>query len=116
MKASTPQNFQAAHYMHAARKGTTPEKIIAKVMNECKRNASAKPLRVFPCGKDDLRSTEAYVIAYYRLNSSRIGSVDKKTVDYVNSLFLPLNTDTTTWPEGPDVIVTVEADGASDLV
>jgi hypothetical protein len=58
--------------------------------------------RVFPKSADSLRSTDAYVREYLRLNS--IGYCD---VAVAHEHWI-LNTAPTTWPEGPDCIVTEE--------
>lgn len=52
---------------HCARKGTTTEKMIAKIMREC--GPLKRDPRVFPKSSKALESTYAYVSEYLRVNS-----------------------------------------------
>lgn len=97
--------MKAIYIKHCALKGTTPEKMIAKIMRESKLRG--KERRSFPTLDRDLRSTRAYVEAYYRMNRGLFGD---ERVDLVNNRYFAgkLSESPTVWPEGPDVIVTVE--------
>ena len=84
--------FKPAHFKAAARRGSTPEKLIAGEMAALKRRASQAPARSFPRLDRDLSSTSAYVHAFYAANS--LGSRE-----HVEKLFQPLSTAPTTWPD-----------------
>lgn len=97
--------MKAVYLKHCARKGTTPEKMIAKINRESSLRIKQK--RVFPTVDQDLRSTKAYVEAYYRVNCGVFGH---EPVGEVNGRYFggKLSESPTEWPEGPDVILTTE--------
>ncbi len=59
--------------------------------------------RVFPKNAEDLRSTDAYVRAYLRLNCNYFKYCEVAEADK----HWQLNCNETTWPDGPDCIVEV---------
>lgn len=105
-KALPEHRFQQVHYKVAARKGTTPEQLIAREMSALKRRAAAPALRTYPAGDANLKSTHAYVHAFYALNHT---TFHPSMAEYVDGLFQPLNKTPTTWPQGPEVETQTEA-------
>lgn len=98
--------FQPVHYKVAARKGTTPEQLIVREMSALKRQASAPGTRQYPAGDRHLKSTHAYVHAFYALNHT---TFYPSMAEYVDGLFQPLNKTPTTRPSGPEVETHTEA-------
>lgn len=106
-KVLPEHRFQSVHYKVAARKGTTPEQLIVHEMSALKRQASAPGTRQYPAGDVHMKSTHAYVHAFYALNHKTFHPQGMPA--HVDGLFQPLNKAPTTWPEGPEVETQTEA-------
>lgn len=106
-KGLPEHSFQPVHYRVAARRGTTPEKLIVREMSALKRQASAPGTRQYPAGYVHLKSTHAYVHAFYRMNHHTLHPQGMPA--HVDGLFQPLNKAPTTWPKGPEVETQTEA-------
>lgn len=89
--------LQAVHRRAAAKRGKTPEQLLASEL----RRSLAKPAekRDFPKNAAALKSTHAYVHAYYWLN--KLLQLDRNGVD---ALFAPLSEAPTAWLNGPEVV------------
>jgi hypothetical protein len=105
-KLMSEHQFLPVHYKVAARKGTTPEQLIARQMSAMKQQSSLPGLRTYPSGDVHLKSTHAYVHAFYALNHT---TLYPSMAEYVDGLFQPLNKTPTTWPQGPEVETQTEA-------
>lgn len=87
--------------------GCTPDELVKRKASARKQEINKPEKRVFPKTTTALATTRAYVEAYYRANN--LG-------DY-HSLYPNLNTNPTTWPEGPEFEVLPDDDNdVSDLV
>lgn len=106
-KVLAVHSFQPAHYKVAARQGTTPEQLIARQMSSLKRQASSPGSRQYPAGDVHLKSTHAYVHAFYAMNHHT--HHPQGVAAHVDELFQPLNKAPTTWPQGLEVETQPEA-------
>ena len=87
----------------AARKGGTPAEVMKRELSALKRRAVAAERRTFPEDAGSLKSTEAYVQAFYASNHL-LHVTGRKGVE---GLFPNLNKAPTTWPPGDDIVTEV---------